>query len=107
MLQMTSLELSELVETEMTTNPLLEEVMPGDEVEEISSHILDQNSDGHDVDAQAEVSANTEPNTISEEEYLNYESYSASEPETNGSEPSADTFGDDEPRRRTSKPRSV
>lgn len=46
MLQMTSLELSELIEQEMETNPMLEEVQPGDEVHEISDSILDQNSGG-------------------------------------------------------------
>ena len=46
MLQMTSLELSELIEQEMVTNPILEEIQPGDEEQEISSNILDQNSDG-------------------------------------------------------------
>ncbi|NOT48796.1 MAG: hypothetical protein HOP17_13735, partial [Acidobacteria bacterium] len=46
MLQMTSMELSELIEQEMVTNPILEEVMPGDEVKEISDNILDQNADG-------------------------------------------------------------
>ena len=46
MLQMTSLELNELIEQEMVANPILEEVMPGDEVKEISDNILDQNSDG-------------------------------------------------------------
>lgn len=48
MLQMTSLELSELIEQEMVANPILEEVQPGDEVKEISDNILDQNADGHD-----------------------------------------------------------
>ncbi|MGD9563954.1 MAG: RNA polymerase factor sigma-54 [Pyrinomonadaceae bacterium] len=46
MLQMTSMELSELIEQEMTTNPMLEEVQSGDEVKEISDNILDQNSNG-------------------------------------------------------------
>src|SRR6476469_1964764 len=46
MLQMTSMELSELIEQEMVSNPILEEVMPGDEVQEISENILDQNADG-------------------------------------------------------------
>ncbi len=46
MLQMTSLELAELIEQEMVTNPILEEVQPGDEVKEISDNILDQNADG-------------------------------------------------------------
>ncbi len=46
MLQMTSLELSELIEQEMVANPVLEEVMPGEEVQEISDNILDQNATG-------------------------------------------------------------
>jgi len=48
MLQMTSMELNELIENEMVSNPILEEVMPGEEVQEISESILDQNADGHD-----------------------------------------------------------
>jgi DNA-directed RNA polymerase specialized sigma54-like protein len=48
MLQMTSLELNELIEQELVANPILEEVLPGDEVQEISENILDQNADGHD-----------------------------------------------------------
>lgn len=47
MLQMTSLELNELIEQELVANPVLEEVQPGDEVQEISDNILDQNADGH------------------------------------------------------------
>lgn len=46
MLQMTSMELNELIEQELVANPILEEVMPGEEVQEISDNILDQNSDG-------------------------------------------------------------
>src|SRR4026208_2054015 len=46
MLQMTSMELNELIEQEMVANPILEEVMPGDEVQEISENILDQNASG-------------------------------------------------------------
>lgn len=53
MLQMTALELNELVEQELVANPILEEVLPGDEVREISDNILDQNaageSDGDDA----------------------------------------------------------
>jgi RNA polymerase sigma-54 factor len=48
MLQMSSLELSELIEQEMVANPVLEEVQPGDEIQEIGDNILDQNSDGQD-----------------------------------------------------------
>src|SRR5436190_5188397 len=46
MLQMTSMELQELIEQEMVANPVLEEVQPGEESQEISSDILDQNSSG-------------------------------------------------------------
>jgi RNA polymerase sigma-54 factor len=46
MLQMTALELNELIEQEMVANPILDEVTPGDETQEISSEILDQNSTG-------------------------------------------------------------
>jgi RNA polymerase sigma-54 factor len=48
MLQMTSVELNELIEQEMVANPILEEVQPGEEEQEISENILDQNSDGTD-----------------------------------------------------------
>lgn len=54
MLQMTALELNELVEQELVANPILEEVMPGDEVQEISDNILDQNAAGEgDADSAA------------------------------------------------------
>lgn len=46
MLQMTSIELSELIQQEMIANPVLEEVQPDEEVKEISDNILDQNADG-------------------------------------------------------------
>ncbi|MBO0139499.1 hypothetical protein J0673_24820, partial [Vibrio sp. Vb2736] len=42
MLQMTALELQDLIEQELVANPVLEEVLPGDEVSEISESILDQ-----------------------------------------------------------------
>ncbi len=48
MLQMTTLELSELIQNEMVSNPVLEEVQSEEEFEEISEKILDQNSDGND-----------------------------------------------------------
>jgi RNA polymerase sigma-54 factor len=48
MLQMTSVELSDLIQQEMVSNPVLEEVQSEDEVKEISDNILDQNSDGND-----------------------------------------------------------
>src|SRR4029450_13943910 len=46
MLQMTSMELQELIEQEMVANPVLEEVQPGEETQEISEDILDQNATG-------------------------------------------------------------
>jgi RNA polymerase sigma-54 factor len=48
MLQMTSMELSELIQNELVANPILEEVQPDEEFQEISEKILDQNSDGND-----------------------------------------------------------
>jgi RNA polymerase sigma-54 factor len=48
MLQMTSLELSDLVQNELISNPILEEVQGDEEVKEISDNILDQNSNGND-----------------------------------------------------------
>src|SRR5678816_2933455 len=50
MLQMTSMELTELVEQELVANIVLEEVQPGEEVKEISDNILDQNADGGQID---------------------------------------------------------
>ena len=45
MLQMTSLELSDLIQQEMISNPILEEVTNDEEIQEISDKILDQNAD--------------------------------------------------------------
>lgn len=63
MLQMTSVELQDLIQQEMVSNPVLEEVMPDEEFEEISGKILDQNNDGQDdtfvngADSDADISA--------------------------------------------------
>jgi RNA polymerase sigma-54 factor len=70
MLQMTSVELSELIQEEMLSNPVLEEVAPDEELQEISEKILDQNSEGYeeipsngqikeDIDYVAEVENQT------------------------------------------------
>lgn len=77
MLQMTATELNDLIETEMMANPLLEEVMPGDEVEEITSNILDQNSNGTGDDLIA-----------------NNGDFSADNSENSGSLQSDDAFND-------------
>lgn len=82
MLQMTALELNELIQEEMLTNPVLEEVQPDEELREISEKILDQNADGHD-----EISANgqfeTEINFASEVENQTMD-FSAEIPSENG-----------------------
>ncbi len=56
MLQMTSMELQDLIEQEMVANPILEEVQPGEEIGEISDNILDQNSNGSDDSFDATMS---------------------------------------------------
>jgi len=48
MLQMTTMELSELIQNELVANPVLEEVQGEEEFEEISEKIIDQNFDGND-----------------------------------------------------------
>jgi len=48
MLQMTTLELGDLIQNELVANPVLEEVQGEEEFEEISEKILDQNFDGND-----------------------------------------------------------
>ena len=69
MLQMTSIELSDLVQQEMLSNPVLEEVQSEDEVKEISDNILDQNADGNDesyvngADSDADLTAFSERNS--------------------------------------------
>lgn len=65
MLQMNSLELSELVQNELIANPILEEVGNDEEVQEISENILDQNADGFQEfetigESNANVSLNSE-----------------------------------------------
>ncbi|MDQ3179577.1 MAG: RNA polymerase factor sigma-54 [Acidobacteriota bacterium] len=60
MLQMTTVELSELISQELVENPVLEEVLSEDEFQEFSEKILDQNfegqekadGNGHDKDFQ-------------------------------------------------------
>jgi len=56
MLQMTSIELSELIQQQMLENPVLEEVVAQEEKREIEEHIIDQLAgDNHDL--AGEVSA--------------------------------------------------
>src|SRR5205085_4812426 len=57
MLQMTSLELSELIQQQLLENPILEEVQTQDEQREIEKEILDQLAGGPDDAAQIEAAA--------------------------------------------------
>ena len=84
MLQMTSLELAELVEQEMVVNPILEEVQPGDEMQEIADNILDQNSDGRD--AEFENGNDPTSDTMIEvgQSMAEYEAFDAGAPSENG-----------------------
>jgi len=94
MLQMTSMELQDLIEQEMVANPILEEVTPGEEVNEISDNILDQNSNGNDDGFEA---APAERNGDQESgSFEDYEPVRAELPSENGAEPeySADDSGD-------------
>ena len=97
MLQMTALELNELVEQEIVANPVLEEVMPGEEVQEISDNILDQNSDGHDEVFENGAAAPGAETPLPEREGV--EMYSAEMPGENGfvDEPSAESEAVEEP----------
>lgn len=55
MLQMTTLELSELIQQEIESNPLLEEIESSDEIQELAEKILDQNADGTERDFESQV----------------------------------------------------
>lgn len=65
MLQMTSMELQDLIEQEMVANPILEEVQPGEEIGEISDNILDQNNSGSEDSFDAAGSNETSSSTES------------------------------------------
>ena len=86
MLQMTSLELSELIEQELVANPILEEVQPGDEVQEISDNILDQNANGSDdrpaSDSPASLDSRSEAAT---DFYTEADAFTPEPPSENGS----------------------
>src|SRR5687767_5038029 len=85
MLQMTSLELQDLIEQEMVANPVLEEVQPGDEVGEISESILDQNADGHEEGFDnGNVSLNGSGEILGSESGEQFESFQAEIPLENG-----------------------
>lgn len=96
MLQMNSLELNELIEQEIVANPVLEEVQPGEEVQEIGDNILDQNSDGQDHGLDNEIGPPADP--AGETAFDTAGEIAAVVPESsslNGNEEKAET--DDEP----------
>ncbi len=78
MLQMTTLELSELIQQELDENPLLEEVETGDEILELAEKILDQNADGTEREFESESNSDGGNSAAPEEEG------SAMEPSENG-----------------------
>src|SRR5215211_2670216 len=83
MLQMTSLELAELIEQEMVSNPVLEEVYTNEEIQEIAEKILDQNAGGNE-----ESYENGKPEDFSSENFSDnensYEDFTAEMPSLNG-----------------------
>lgn len=85
MLQMTSLELNELIEQELVANPVLEEVLPGDEVQEISDNILDQNSDGSVSETQTGTS-DSDDRANERETAEDFEATSPDGPSLNGND---------------------
>src|SRR5688500_9975055 len=86
MLQMTSMELNELIEQELVANPILEEVLPGDEVQEISENILDKNADGAVDEGYANgIDVETPGLSLQREGIDGAESYVADAPTENGS----------------------
>jgi RNA polymerase sigma-54 factor len=62
MLQMTTLELSELIQQQLLENPVLEEVASSDEKREIEEHILDQLASGNEFDVPTADAAGAELN---------------------------------------------
>ena len=87
MLQMTSMELNELIEQEMVSNPILEEVQPGDEVQEISENILDQNANGQEEGYINGAESQATPSDTQVDFIDSAEAYTADLPSDNGMEP--------------------
>src|SRR5688500_17982256 len=97
MLQMTSLELTELVQQELVSNPALEEVESGDEIQDIADNIPDQNADGRPETYENGGEPDFSPENTSNFE-VNPEAFVAEKPADIGFEESAvsDFDGDDE-----------
>src|SRR5215211_4517879 len=96
MLQMTSLELTDLIQQQLLENPILEEVQSQDEKRELEKEILDQLAGSHDdapaVEAVAPDSLNGASGNGAGDAAVVAEGFDA--PETFESTAPADEFGD-------------
>jgi RNA polymerase sigma-54 factor len=99
MLQMTSLELTDLIQNELVSNPILEEVESNTEEREISDNILDQNADGVESNFDTDTSFNRNGLDDINSDFSEYENYSAETPGENGFKEESfnetETFGED------------
>ncbi len=85
MLQMTTIELSDLIQQEMLENPILEEIQNEDEVREISENILDQNSSGFEDYENGDFSApDREDRPDSSDDFSSQENFDNFENEFSG-----------------------
>ncbi len=83
MLQMTSLELAELIEQEMVSNPILEEVYTNEEIQEIAEKILDQNAGGDEESYENGKSEDFSSENFGDNEN-SFEDFTAEMPPLNG-----------------------
>ena len=98
MLQMTAMELTELIEQEMVANPILEEVTSGEEAQEIGDNILDQNSSG--ADSEFEGPDDTSADAVSEARLDRLDEVEAVPPDAvslNGNEAAEPNYDDEDP----------
>ena len=79
MLQMTTVELSELIQQELNENPVLEEVLTDEEFQEISEKILDQN-----YDSGEEIFSNGHEKNAEAADFDNAENFTPEMPDENG-----------------------
>ncbi len=95
MLQMTTLELAELISQEMVSNPVLEEVTSSDELNEIAERILDQNANGQeDFDARKVDGENDLRSERDSDSFDQYEDYAPDAPTENGNKEEFDGDND-------------
>lgn len=92
MLQMTTLELSELIQQELVENPVLEEVLTDEEFQEFSEKILDQNAEGNDDPFENKAEKDKEGSS----EFDEYENFVAQEVNENGNKESASSDSESE-----------